>query len=272
MLALFPQRVKSAPRHGSGELSGHDGGRYARPVDTGSSSCDERATPATASLAAVAALADELRRSMYEFIRQARRPLSREEAAASVGISRKFAAFHLDKLVEVGLLRSSFAPAGGIRKVGRTPKVYEPTGGGVRVSIPARHHDLLAGILVDAVLAEDGGHTAREAAAGIARREGARIGAAEHARLRPGRLGGERALTLLTSLLARCGFEPDRETATRLRLRNCPFQPLAARAPGLVCAINHAFLAGVVDGLQARRVTPLLSPRPGECCVECTAG
>jgi predicted ArsR family transcriptional regulator len=256
----------------AGELSGHDRGHYARPVDLGSPSGDERATPATASFAAVAALADELRRRMYEFIRQARRPVSREEAAASVGISRKLAAFHLDKLVEVGLLRSSFAPAGGIRKVGRTPKVYEPAGSGVRVSIPAQHHDLLAGILVDAVLAEEGTRTAREAAAEIARTEGTRIGAAERARLRPGRLGLERGLTLITTLLARYGFEPDRETATRLRLRNCPFQPLAGRAPGLVCTVNHAFLAGIVDGLQARGVAPLLDPRPGECCVELAAG
>jgi predicted ArsR family transcriptional regulator len=241
-------------------------------VSPGSPSGDERAASATASLAAVAALADDMRRRMYEFIRQTRRPVSREEAAASVGISRKLAAFHLDKLVEVGLLRSSFAPAGGIRKVGRTPKVYEPTANAVRVSIPERQHDLLAGILVDAVLAEDGTRTARQAAAEVARTEGTRIGAAERARLRPGRLGVERALTLIGSLLAGHGFEPDRETATRLRLRNCPFQPLAGRAPGLVCSINHAFLAGIVDGLQARGVAPVLDPRPGECCVELAPG
>src|SRR3954467_7072109 len=189
---------------GCRKVLGNADGRYPGAVDTGSPSGDDRTT---ASLAAVAALADELRRRMYEFIRQARRPVSREEAAARVGISRKLAAFHLDKLAEVGLLRSSFAPAGGIRKVGRTPKVYEPTAGGVHVSIPERHHDLLAGILVDAVLAEDGTRTAREAAAEIARTEGARIGAAERARLRPGRLGVERALTLITTLLAGHGFE-----------------------------------------------------------------
>jgi predicted ArsR family transcriptional regulator len=61
---------------------------------------------------AVAALDDELRRGMYAFIRKARRPVTREEAAASVGISRKLAAFHLDKLVEVGLLRTGCRTAG----------------------------------------------------------------------------------------------------------------------------------------------------------------
>src|SRR3954453_18325556 len=133
---------------GCREVLGNDDGRYPGPVDTGSPSGEDRTT---ASLAAVAALADELRRRMYEFIRQARRPVSREEAAASVGISRKLAAFHLDKLVEVGLLRSSFAPARGLPRGGPTPKVYEPTEGNVRISIPERRPELLAAILIEAV-------------------------------------------------------------------------------------------------------------------------
>jgi hypothetical protein len=77
--------------------------------------------PVAAALRAVAALSDQLRRQMYGFIRRAHRPVSREEAADTVGISRKLAAFHLDKLVEVGLLRARYEPIGGIRKVGRTP-------------------------------------------------------------------------------------------------------------------------------------------------------
>ncbi|MDP8929787.1 MAG: hypothetical protein M3O70_14755, partial [Actinomycetota bacterium] len=81
---------------------------------------DASAAPPLAALAAVAALADQLRRRLYEFVRRAHRPITREEAAASVGISRKLAAFHLDKLVEVGLLRAHYEPVGGIRKVGRT--------------------------------------------------------------------------------------------------------------------------------------------------------
>jgi len=221
-------------------------------------------------VSAVAALADGSRRRMYEFIRSARRPVSREEVAAGVGISRKLAAFHLEKLVEVGLLRASFAPVGGIRRVGRTPKVYEPADADVRISIPARQPELLAEILVDAVLAETEGATARTRAAEIARARGTALGAAERARHR-GRLGAERALTALGGLLARSGFEPDRETATSLRLRNCPFQPLAGRAPELVCALNHAFVTGLVEGLRATSVTPVLDPHPGECCVRVSA-
>ena len=54
-----------------------------------------------------------------------------------------------------------------------------------------------------------------------------------------------------------------------MRLRNCPFHPMAARAPGLVCGLNHAYLGGVVEGLGAGdRVVAELVPREGECCVE----
>ncbi|HYZ36134.1 MAG TPA: helix-turn-helix domain-containing protein [Pseudonocardiaceae bacterium] len=227
--------------------------------------------PAAAVLTAAAALSDELRRQMYAYIRQARRPVSREEAAERVGISRKLAAFHLDKLVEVGLLRAHFEPMDGIRKVGRAPKLYEPTDAGLRITIPAREPDLLADILVDALLAEDQNKTGREAAIQLARARGAELGAAESERARPGRLGGERALTLAIGALGRHGFEPDRTSPTRLRLRNCPFQPLASKAPQLICGINHAFLTGFLDALGASTVTAVLAPRAGECCVELVA-
>ena len=241
-------------------------------VGPGSPSDEDRTDhhPASA-VTAVAALADDSRRRMYEHIRAARRPVTRQEAAASVGISRKLAAFHLDKLVEVGLLRASFTAIGGSRRVGRTPKTYEPTDIGVRISIPERHPELLAAILLDAVQADPAGRTGREVAFVVARAHGARLGAAARARLRPGPLGAERALTAMTSLLAEHGFEPERDAPVHVRLRNCPFQPLAGQSPDLVCALNHTLIAGLLDGLQAAGVTAALSPHPGECCVQLTA-
>ena len=131
--------------------------------------------------------------------------------------------------------------------MGRTPKVYEPTDTDVHISIPAREHDLLADILIDAVLTQDQDKAGPEAALQIARHRGAQLGATEREQARPGRLSAERALTLATATLARYGFEPDRATPTLLRLRNCPFQPLTSKAPQLVCGINHAFLNGFLD-------------------------
>jgi hypothetical protein len=43
-------------------------------------------------------------------------------------------------------------------------------------------------------------------------------------------LGPERALTVARAALRRWGFEPERTAPGCLRLRNCPFHPLAAGA------------------------------------------
>src|SRR3954449_7467373 len=104
-------------------------------------------------ISAVAVLEDRWRRGMFDFIRRQRRPVTRDEAAAAVGISRKLAAFHLDKLVDAGVLRAHYGQTTGIRKAGRAPKVYQPVETYISISLPPRHHDLLAGILLDAVLA-----------------------------------------------------------------------------------------------------------------------
>jgi predicted ArsR family transcriptional regulator len=159
------------------------------------------AASADSSIVAVAALEDELRRGMYQFTRAAGRPVTREEAAKAVGISRKLAAFHLDKLVAAGLLTSAAQPPGGVRKVGRAPKVYQPSGAEFQVNIPPRQHDILAGILLAAVLTERRGETARQAVVRVAGEHGHDLGTAERARTRPGRLGAERALNLAEGTL-----------------------------------------------------------------------
>ena len=62
-----------------------------------------------------------------------------------------------------------------------------------------------------------------------------------------------------------------RAAPTRVLLRNCPFHPMAAQAPELVCGINHAFLGGLLDGLGTDTVTAELQPQPGRCCVRLKA-
>jgi len=226
---------------------------------------------ADAAIRAVSALSDESRRRMFEFCRRAGRAISRDEAAAEVGISRKLAAFHLEKLVEAGLLRAHYEQGGRLRKVGRAPKLYEPVETDLRLSIPPRRPDLLAEILLDGVLSHDDDVSPMDSALGAAFRRGERVGAEERARSRPGRLSSERALTLSEATLSRAGFEPDRPRPNCVRLRSCPFHPLAQAQPDAVCGINHAFLTGMLDGLQATTVRAILDPAGGECCVEITA-
>ncbi|WP_433502727.1 helix-turn-helix transcriptional regulator [Pseudonocardia halophobica] len=226
---------------------------------------------------AVAALEGPLRQAMFSFIRAAGGPVTRDEAAEAVGISRKLAAFHLDKLVDAGALRADYRPATGIRKVGRAPKVYWPTEADIRISIPPRRHELLIDILLDAVLvrsdevdgAADADTDTTHDAYRAAHQRGYQIGIAERGHTRPGRLGAERALTAVVNILQRQGFEPRREASDCVRLRSCPFHPAAAKAPTLVCGINQAFLAGLIEGFGgADALEAALVPRPEECCVE----
>jgi predicted ArsR family transcriptional regulator len=223
--------------------------------------------PHEGSLATLAVLSEEMRWRLYAFVRASHRPVSREEAAASTGISRKLAAFHLDKLVTAGLLRARYDFSVEGPRIGRTPKTYEPTDTGIAINIPARRHDVLADILIDAVRAGASGEDALEAATRIAGAKGAELGARQRERRRPGRLGIERALTIIGKLLEADGYEPQRESSTDVRLRNCPFHPLASRAPDVVCAVNRAYLSGLLDGLEITTVKMVPEREPGNCCV-----
>ena len=220
-----------------------------------------------AAIASVAALDDPQRSRLYEMVRRARHPVTREEAARAVHISRKLAAFHLDKLVSCGLLEVVSLPAAARRGVGRTPKHYQPTDGVVSVSLPDRSFETLAAILVDAT-SEVPGEKADEARTRIAAEHGRVLGETLrrvdhdlHGRVSTG-------FDAVEAVLLGQGFEPYRTPTDTLRLYNCPFQPLAERAPDLVCGINLHYLAGLLVGLKADRVLAVLAPRAGECCVE----
>lgn len=227
---------------------------------------DDRPGTHTGSIRAIAALGDDLRRRLYEYARAERRPVSRDDAASAVGISRKLAAFHLDKLVDVGLLRFRFLQPAESR-VGRPPKVYAPADAEFAVSIPARRPDLLADILAHAVV-DDGDRTSVWAdAVQVARQRGV-VATTAVKRPRGGRIRAERALRLAEEVLVDHGFEPYRAQRGCIRLGNCPFHPLARELPELVCQLNHAFLAGALDGLGTDAVEAVLSPVAGECCVE----
>jgi predicted ArsR family transcriptional regulator len=204
-----------------------------------------------------AALVDRSRRALYDYVRRQNHPVSREEAAEAHRMSRNTAAFHLDKLVDAGLLRARYeAPAGQPRGRGRAPKVYEATGDGLALTVPERRYGLLAEIFADAV-ADDPTN-----AADAARRHANQHGYALGSRLR----SAGRTVDIV-SVLEDLGFEPRREPS-RVLLHNCPFHALAARHTELVCGLNHSFLCGLVEGLAAAYVSPRLAPRPGACCVE----
>ena len=74
------------------------------------------------------------------------------------------------------------------------------------------------------------------------------------------------ALAAAVELAEELGYAPAAEGDT-VTLRNCPFHVLARAAPGVVCGLNQALLAGALDGLGARSVAADLVPHDGRCCV-----
>lgn len=80
-------------------------------------------------LAAVSSLDDPVRARLYDVVSASSAAMGRDEAAAAAGIGRPLAAYHLDKLVELGLLTATYQ-----RPAGRTG----PGLAGRRSSTPAR--------------------------------------------------------------------------------------------------------------------------------------
>lgn len=224
-----------------------------------------------AALQALAALGDEVRSALYRFVRRQNRPVTREEAARAVRISVKLAAFHLDKLVDRGLLRADQeVPEGVRRRVGRAPKRYSVSDLEVSVSLPERRYELVGEILVDSLARagpEQGGDPPTEVARRVARERGWHLGAGLREQRHLGHPGPERTVAVAEDLLDQLGYEPAGDDRGGLVLRNCPFHVLALRQRELVCSLNAAFIDGMLRGLGNETVAADLRPEPGMCCV-----
>lgn len=218
---------------------------------------------------AVGALEDELRRELYLFVRSAGEPVTREAAADATGISRKLAAFHLDKLVDRGLLTFDYArpPGRGGRGAGRPAKVYEPSDREIEVSIPERRYDLLGGVLLRALRSQRKNESGERAAERAAHDTGVEIGQQERRRLGLSRPGPERTIAATSTILEERGYEPYQQEDGCVRMRSCPFHALAEQDRDLVCHLNEELIDGVVRGLGNESVDVVFDPVPGQCCV-----
>src|SRR5918993_2301346 len=111
----------------------------------------------------LAALAEPVRRRLYEFVVGQAEPVDRDAAAAGAGVGRPLAAFHLDRLAEAGLLDVTYRRRSGRTGpgAGRPAKFYaRPRAGELNVSVPPRRYGLAAEILAEGV-ERDGASQAR---------------------------------------------------------------------------------------------------------------
>jgi predicted ArsR family transcriptional regulator len=228
--------------------------------------------PDPAAIEAIALLQEPARRALYEWVASAGRAVSRDEAAASVGVSRALAAFHLDRLVREGLLEVEYRRLTGRSGpgAGRPAKLYRRSGREVAVSLPDRRYQISAEVFATAI-ERMAGSVPPEPLQLAARDVGAAVGKAARRRAGP-RPGRRRLREALLVALAEGGYEP-RETASgEIRFGNCPFRSLVEDHRDLVCGTNLALAQGMLTGLGDDRATARLDPQPGLCCVAIAPG
>jgi predicted ArsR family transcriptional regulator len=207
-----------------------------------------------AQLDRVAALAEPVRRRLYDVVAHAGQPVDRDTAAAEAGVGRPLAAFHLDRLVAAGLLAVQYRRRSGRTGpgAGRPAKFYlRPADQDVSVDLPPRSYDVAAEIM----------------ATGIERAGEARAAVLEAARERGQAMAEARQASAgLLPLLEAEGYEPFDDDGV-VRLRNCPFHVLVGDHRELTCALNHALLDGAAEAIVGSGYRAISEPREGLCCV-----
>jgi predicted ArsR family transcriptional regulator len=213
-------------------------------------------------LDAIGLLQDAARRSLYEFVVAQGREVSRNEAAAAVGLQRTLVAFHLDRLAAAGLLEVTYrrltARAGP--GAGRPAKLYRRAKLERSYSAPPRGYARIAGVFAEAI--ERSGAETRLYE--IARDQGL---AAGRALATDAPASEAEQLKRLVQQLAENGYEPYAD-GPAIRLRNCPFHLVAQDFAAVTCGMNLALFEGMLMGANlAAAHEARLDPRAGECCV-----
>jgi predicted ArsR family transcriptional regulator len=219
--------------------------------------------------AGIGALADPVRRRLYQFVCAQRAPVSRDQAADALGIPHHQAKFHLDRLTAEGLLETDYARVTGRSGpgAGRTSKLYRRARRDVAVSLPHREYELAGRLMASAIArSADTGEPVTEVLNRVARDYGQTIGETQRAPR-----DGAAALRRAVTLLSRYGYEP-RFADGEVELANCPFHALAREQTELACNMNHALISGVADALAPHGPDARLCPGADRCCVVLRAG
>jgi predicted ArsR family transcriptional regulator len=209
---------------------------------------------------AVGSLADPVRRQVYDYVAARDEPVGREQAASDTGLAQHTVRFHLERLVEEGLLVADYRRISGRSGpgAGRPAKLYCRADREVAVSLPPRSYDLVGSVLAAAVASSLDGEPLDAALRSEARRRGHEAGESY--------AGGGAGLERAGGLMREEGFEPCVEH-DELSLRNCPFDALAREQPALVCGINLDYVGGALEGLGCEGLRARLEPHADRCCV-----
>lgn len=220
----------------------------------------------------VAALAEPVRRDLYLYVVAQPEPVSRDQASEGVGVPRHTAKFHLDRLVEDGLLDVDYKRLSGREGpgAGRPTKRYRRSDRELSVALPPRRYDLAGELMARAI--DTSTRTGTDVVAALARassEHGAAIGQAARGTL-TSRASRDARLDAVCGALSAYGYEPRRD-GTRVVLANCPFHALAQEHTGLVCGMNLALVGAVVAEVGDDALSSRLEPATDRCCVTISA-
>ncbi|MGN6300640.1 MAG: helix-turn-helix transcriptional regulator [Angustibacter sp.] len=219
----------------------------------------------TDQISGVSLLADPVRRRLYDVVTASPDAVGRVEAAQAAGVPAHTAKFHLDKLVEEGLLTTEFRRLTGRSGpgAGRPAKLYRRSDRQLDLTLPRRQYELAGHLLATAVeVAAAQAVPVLDAVRRTAHDAGRQLVAG------PPPPGAD-DLDTVAQALRGYGYEPRRD-GDRVLLANCPFDRLAAEHRTLVCTMNLALVEGVVEQLHCAGACPALDPAPGRCCVTLT--
>jgi predicted ArsR family transcriptional regulator len=221
-------------------------------------------------------LADPVRRQLYRFVVAQDAPVSRDAAAEGAGVARHTAKFHLDRLVEQGLLEPVFRRLSDRRGpgAGRPTKHYRRSARQLSVTVPQRDYELAARLMAQAIDdATAHGLPVETTLDAVAAAAGARMAVPDASTTAAADAG---VMAAAYETLRRSGYEPRRAGAV-ITLANCPFDALVRDHTALVCGMNRALVNGLCRALADAAGTTAegepqarLDPAAGRCCVVLT--
>jgi predicted ArsR family transcriptional regulator len=223
-----------------------------------------------------AALGDPTRRRVFFAVRAAGRKVSKDDVASDLGIERRLAGFHLDKLVEQGFLEADFRrdQGRGGPGAGRPPKRYRLAESEVLMALPERHYELLATLLLRAT-AEGGSGSPQEVLERVGYEFGYEVGRAEVAAGAGGlAAGSSAAIQDVVRLLSRYGFAAHADGDDGLRACACPFEEIAFDDPERICGLDRAIWRGMLAAFAPEATLRVATTRArgDEACVATVEG
>jgi predicted ArsR family transcriptional regulator len=204
------------------------------------------------------ALAVPARVAVLDHLRACSGPADAHAVAAATGQHVTTVRFHLDVLIEAGLVMTSRRRPYGR---GRPRTLYAPVFPGREMPGGAYRE------MADVLAANFGATPARRRRR--AERAGAdwaaqRLGPAPEASSSPAE-----ARRRITGVFAEMGFDPEPAAGGRVLLHDCPLRDTARAHPDVICAAHQGLLSALLARLDPAGPAPVLEPfaRPGVCVI-----